>query len=236
MSFEQLFEESVKNFQSQNYQQAAELMGQALSLNPRHPEALTNMALTQYELGQKMAAYVYFKKALSVEPKSLAAQQGLDFVKSQIQVRDIPHQIELYERARHILVMPVPVHIPYFFTWLLLIFVGVRWIQNRVAKRKAFLAGEDRPSFGVLNWILCFLLTLAAGWTLFYTYDKSITRALIREETLNLRSAPSTESPAILEIYGGLEVEVLRREEGWTQIQHPGSYAGWVPSSSLLEL
>ena len=236
MSFEQLFEESVKSFQAQNYQQAADLLGQALSLNPHHPEALTNMALTQYELGQKMAAYVYFKKALSREPKNLAAQQGLDFVKSQIQVRDIPHQIELYERARHILVTPVPVHVPYFFTWLFLIIVGTRWIQNRLAKRKAFLAGEDRPPFGVLNWTLCLFLAAAIGWTLFYNHDKSLTRALIREETLNLRSAPSAESPAILEIYGGLEVEVLRREDGWTQIQHPGSYAGWVPSSSLLEL
>lgn len=236
MSFEQAFNEGVKNFQAKEYAKAAELFSEALVLQPENPTVLTNLALTQYELGHKIEAYVYFKKATIIDPKHLPAHQGLEFVSSQVQVRDIPHQIELYERARNILIEPIPIHIPYFLTWLLILAVGYRWIRHRLNKRKAYFSGDDRPAFGALNWSLSLLLILSASWTIFYNYDATIERGLIKAEAVSLRSAPSIGSPAILELYGGLEVKILRRQEGWIQVQYPGSYSGWLQKESLVEL
>lgn len=236
MSFEESFQEGVKSFQAKDYAKAAEQFSAALALQPENSAALTNMALTQNELGQKMASYVYFKKAVQIDPGNLQAQQGLEFQKSQVQVRDVPHQIEPYERAREILVTPVPQFVPYAFSLIMLLVVGIRTIRHFARRRQAYVSGEDRPAFGPLNWFFTLLFVFSIFWSSLHTYDQSIARGLILSETVSLRSAPSIGSPAILELNGGLEVRVLREQEGWFQVQYPGTFSGWLQKESLLKL
>lgn len=236
MSFDQSFQEGVKSFQEKDFAKAAEHFSAALVEQPENSAALTNMALTQHELGQKMAAYVYFKKAVQIDPGNLQAQQGLEFLKSQVEVRDVPHQIEPYERARDLLVTPVAQFVPYTFSLIMLLVVGIRTIRHFARRRQAYAAGEDRPSFGPLNWFFTLVFIFSVFWSSLHTYDQSIPRGFIKAETVSLRSAPSIGSPAILELNGGLEVRILREQDGWIQVQYPGTFSGWLQKESLLEL
>ncbi len=236
MSFEQIFEAGVKSFQGKDFAKATDYFSQALTLRPDDPSVLTNLALSHYELDQKIPAYVYFKKALHVAPDNLQAQQGFEFLQSQVQVRDIPHQIEFYEKARSLLVTPISGHVPFALSWVLFIAVGYRGIRYLSRRRQAYLSGEDKPSFGLLNFALAFFFIASLSWSLFHSYDRSLQRGLVKDDTVVIRSAPSMGGPALLELNGGLEVRILRKQDGWIQVQYPGSYSGWLQKDSIVEL
>lgn len=236
MSVTGLFEEGVKHFEAKDYVQAVGSFKQALDLQPNNVTLLVNKALAHFELGQKFEAYALLKKAQVLNPASEAARQGLEFVSSQIQVKEIPHEIELYEQSRALLVKPFSFHTPLTFLLVLFALTGVYWIRHFSNKKKAFLAGEDAQPMVTPGWISLILFLFCGLWALFYQFDQSVPRALVSQESLAIHSAPTLNSPTILELNGGLEVRVLRKQEGWVQVQFPGSFSGWVEKDSVLEL
>ena len=84
--------------------------------------------------------------------------------------------------------------------------------------------------------MLTLLLALSFSWLAFFKYDSSLHRGIIKLESVAVRSAPLLTAPEILQIYGGLEVRILRHQDGWLQIEYPGSIAGWVEPGSVVEL
>lgn len=236
MAVQALFKDGVKYFEAKDFSQALDQFNQALDLEPNNVTLLVNKALTHYELGQKLEAYAHFKKALMLSPDSEAARQGFEFVAQQVQVKEIPHQIELVEQARALLVTPFEFSTPLAFLFILFVLTGVFWIRNVSQKKKAFLRGEDAEPIGTAGWFSSILFIVCSIWTAFFAWDSSQPRGLIKKETLALHSAPDVNSPTILELNGGLEVRILRKQKGWIQVQFPGSFSGWAEKDSVLEL
>ncbi len=236
MSFNELFQNGVKSFKSQEFDKASVFFNQALDLQPENTTVLVNLAATQYQLGLKTAAFAYYKKALYLDPSLSTAQQGLDFVKSQVQIREIPHRIETYQKTREYLIEPFSVFVPLILTTLLFAMWGARTLKYFGQKKRAYLAGENLPAYGFLNFILSILLIISFSWVGFFKFDSSLKRGLVKLENVSVKSSPLLTAPEILQIYGGLEVQILRHQDGWLQIEYPGSIAGWVEPGSILEL
>ncbi len=236
MSFNELFQNGVNSFKAQEFDKASVLFTQALDLQPENTTVLVNLALAQYQAGQKTAAFAYYKKALHIDPDFSTARQGLEFVRSQVQIREIPHRIETYQRVRENFVEPFSVAIPLILTVVLFAIWGFKTIKHLAAKKRAYLAGEDPSSYGLLNFVLAVLLVFSLSWLAFFKYDSSLHRGIVKSETVTVRSAPILTAPEILQIYGGLEVRILRKQDGWLQIEYPGSIAGWVEPGSVVEL
>ncbi len=236
MSFNEVFQEGAKNFQAQDFAKASTFFQQALDLQPANTTVLVNLALSRFHSGQKIEAYDYLKKALHLDPSFLPAQQGFDYVKSQVQIREVPHRIETYEQLRDYLIKPFSVAIPLTITLALFILWGFRLIRYLSQKKRAFFAGEDPLPYGALNIFLSVLLVLSTAWVAFFKYDSLIPRGLVKLDTASLRSSPLATSPEVLQIYGGLEVQILRHQGDWLQVEYPGSIAGWIEASSILEL
>jgi tetratricopeptide (TPR) repeat protein len=236
MAVQGLFEEGIKFYESKDYAQAVDLFKQALDQQPNNVTLLVNKALAHYELGQKFESYALLKKAITLNPASEAAQQGLEFISNQVQVKEVPHNIEFYEQTRSLLVKPFSPNTPLAFLLVLFALTGIYWIRHLSQKKKAFLAGEDSLPMGTPGWISFVLCLFSLFWTVFYKWDLQVPRALITKETLALHSAPTANSPTILELNGGLEVRVLRKQDQWVQVQFPGSFSGWTEKDSVLEL
>lgn len=236
MSFDELFQNGVKSFQNKDFASSSTFFTQALDLQPDNTTALVNLALAEYQAGNKLAAFAYYKKALHLDPYFSTAQQGFSFVKSQVQIKEIPHRIETYERFRDFFIEPVSVVVPLVLATLLFITWGFKTLKHLGNKKRAYLSGEDPASYGLLNFVLSALLTASLVWLSVFKYDSSIKRGVVKSDLISLRSAPVLTSPEILQVYGGLEVRILRHQENWLQVEYPGSIAGWVESSSIVEL
>ncbi len=236
MTFEELFQNGVKSFQTKEFDKASTFFTQALDLQPENTTVLVNLALAHFQAGQKSAAYAYYKKALHIDPFFTTAQQGLNFLKGQIQIKEIPHRIETYERAREVLIEPFSVTIPLALTAALFATWGFKTLKYLGNKKRSYFAGEDPSSYGIFNLALSVLLTLSILWVVFFKIDSNIKRGIVKLDSVSIRSAPLVTSPEILQIYGGLEVHIIRNQDGWMQIEYPGAVAGWVEASSIVEL
>ena len=236
MSIQGLFDEGVNSFQQKDFSKASELFSQALAQQPEDVTLLVNLALARFELGQKFESYALFKKATHLDPESESALQGLEFVKNQIQLREMSRNLEIYEQARSSLVKPISIHFPLGFSLVFFLLSGFLLIRFFADKVKSFRAGEDQRPLSVWGWVSLILFFISLAWTGFYKFDQSIPRGIVKLESLSLRSAPAVNSPTVLELNGGLEVKILRAEDKWLQIQYPGTFSGWVEKEAVLEL
>jgi tetratricopeptide (TPR) repeat protein len=236
MSFEQMFQNGVNSFQSQEFEKASGFFSQALDLQPDNATVLVNLALTELKLGQKPAAYAHFKKALRIDPSFSVARQGFNYLETQFQVKQIPHRVEAYESLRQYLIEPFSVLVPLILSLSLLTWWGRSLFRFLGARKRAFLAGEDQPSYSPYQIALGLALLFTLFWTALFKFDSSIPRGIIQVESIPVRTSPLMTSPEVLQLFGGLEVRILRKQDSWTQVEYPGSIAGWIPATALLEL
>lgn len=236
MSFDQLFQDGVKSFQAQEFEKASSHFKEALALQPDNTTVLVNLALAQFKLGQKPAAYASFKKALHIDPSFSVAQQGFEFMETQFQVREIPHRVDTYQRLRTYLVEPVSVLVPLVLSLTLLLVWGVQFFRFLGARKRAYQEGADPQGYSPYQIVLATLLAFSLFWIALFKYDSTIERGIVQVESVPVRSSPLLTSPEVLQLFGGLEVRILRKQDEWLQVEYPGSIAGWIPANSILPL
>lgn len=227
------FQEGLNALQTKNYQQAQTKFSEFLKTQPDNAAALTNLGISVFHLGQKPWAIAYFRKALAVSPGFPEAQRGLDFVWSQLEVKEIPHQIQNYEIIRELLLVPAS---EFAFLWLSsVIFFLFGWsLLSYLGQRKKALE-EDLPFPGppwmsVVAAVLFIITTTLAGLKI---YDVQIPRATIVESKVAAQSAPGENQLNLFDLYGGFEVIIRNHSGDWAQVTYPGAMTGWIKKDSL---
>ncbi len=227
------FRAGLVNYQNKKYAEAQTSFQEALNLAPLDAAALTNLGLSVYQLGQKSRAIAYFRKALALNPSLPAAQQGLSFVLPQLEVKEIPHQIETYELIREQLLMPAG---EFSYLWILaaLLFL-LGWSLLKYLGQRKHAEEEDLP-FPPFPWItavsgifsvIFFSLSLAK------IYDLQIPRGTIVEDKVAVQSAPGDSQLSLFDLYGGFDVVIRSHSGDWVQVTYPGGLTGWIKKSSL---
>lgn len=232
--FADLFKQGTQSYSEKKFDQAQDFFSKALVKDPQNSTVLTNLALVQFQLGHKAKALAHFRKALDIEPNLQEAKAGLKFVLSQMEIKEIPHQLEFYESLRDKLLAPVSLQVYLGFTALFLFASGWTLISYLGKRRKAIGEESALPGFPILS--TCFLggLLIILSLSILKAYDSSIQRATIVEEKVSLQSAPGETQVGILDLYAGMEVIVRITDNGWTQVTYPGAITGWVKSDSLM--
>lgn len=231
---QQLFQEGTRLYIAKDYAKAQESFQKSLDMDPRNSTTMTNLALAQFQLGKKAIALGLLRRALAIEPDLLTAQQAHKFILSQMEIKEVPHQIEAYESARKYLLQPIPLTAYLAVTGLL--FFAAGWtLLNYVGRRKKALTEESAlPGFPVLGSIYCLGFVLFTCLLLLKIHDSRQIRGTIIEEHISLQTAPGDNQAVVLELYSGAEVLVLSFQDDWAQVTYPGSLTGWIKKSSLI--
>ncbi|MGZ3774189.1 MAG: tetratricopeptide repeat protein [Pseudobdellovibrionaceae bacterium] len=230
----ELFAEGTKSYSSKDYSKALDFFEKALDKDPYNAATITNLALTQFQLGKKSVAVGLLRKALSVEPDLTTAKAGLKFVLSQMPVKDVPHKIENYESLRTTILQPVPLITFVILSILCLFASGWILISYGGRRKKAFAEEKPLPSFPFIGSLLGFFFIIITILLILKIYDSISIRGTIVEDQISLQTAPGDNQVTILDLYGGMEVIVLETQGEWAQIKYPGSLTGWVKKSALL--
>ncbi|MBO9668199.1 MAG: tetratricopeptide repeat protein [Bdellovibrio sp.] len=234
-SFPELFKQGTQHYVAKEYDKARDAFAKALESDPHNATTLTNLALAQYQLGKKPLAVGLLRKALSSDPELPAAKAGLKFALSQMEIKEIPHQIETYESIRANLLSPVPLFAFLVLTALLLFAGGWILISYFGKRRRAFAEEKAFPGFPVIGALLSLGFLVSLTLLVLKIYDQSIVRATIIDDKVSMQAAAGDNQAALLDLYGGMEVIVQNESKDWVQVTYPGSITGWIKATSILK-
>lgn len=233
-SFETLFRQGLASYQTKDYAKAKEFFSEALKKEPGNTAAMTNFALTSFQLNDRGSAIGWFRRVLTLEPDRTEARHGLKFALSKLEVKEIPHRIETYETLRQNVLWMATTRVFLALTALLLLAAGwmlLGWLGQR---RRAHRAEEVAPPF---SFSLGFLLTLALGGVILTSlklYDETLPRGTVIGAKIEARSAPSEDAAALFDLYEGFEVVLREHKDQWVQVTYPGGLTGWIPQDRVL--
>lgn len=231
--FESLFKAGVEFYQTKSYDKARDAFDKAVQLQPHNASALTNLALSYYQIQQKGWAIALFRKALSLQPELTTARAGLKHTLSQLEVKEIPHQIETYETLRAQVLQPVTL-LTYLILTALLLLASGWFILAYFEKRKNALESESAlPNFPIIASLLSFCFVISTLLLAMKAYDLSIPRGTVVSEKVSVQSAPGEQQVVLFELYTGLEVIIQNEDKDWIQVTYPGASTGWIPKKSV---
>lgn len=233
-SFAELFKQGTQFYTAKEYDKARDAFAKAVEKDPHNATALTNLALAQFQLGKKPLAIGLLRKALASDPELSTARAGLKFALSQMDVKDIPHEIETYESVRSKLIAPVPLLAYLILTALLLFAAGWTILSYSGRRRLALHEEKTPPPAPVIGIIFSLGFVVSLSLLGLKIFDTNILRATIINDKVSLQTAPGENQAAILDLYGGMEVIVKANDKEWVQVTYPGSLTGWIKSSSVM--
>jgi len=233
-SFPELFKAGTQFYQAKDYEKARLSFEKALAKDPSNATALTNLALAQYQLKHKGLAIGLFRKALEINPDLGTAEAGLQWALAEMDIKEIPHQIETYESLRSRLLQPVSLSTYLIFTAFLLFAAGWTWLAFLGQRRRSAQEESAPPPLPWLGFIFSVGFLLSLSFLSLKIYDSQQIRGTIIDDKVSLQSAPGADQVPLLDLYGGFEVITHESSEDWVQVTYPGSLTGWIKKSSLL--
>jgi hypothetical protein len=234
-NFEKAFEAGVANYQAKKYDEARLAFSQALEKDPANVQALTNLALVQFQLGKKPWAVALLRKAQALKPDFSTPKTSLEFILPQLDVKEIPHEIQMWESIRSSFIVPFTLNGYLGLTALCLFATGWLWLQYIGQRREAFRDEKSLPPFPLIPTLITVIFIGVLSLTLMKVIDQGIPRATIVNDKVTVFSAPNEQSVALFDLFGGLEVVLGQQNADWVQVTYPGALTGWVPKSSLFQ-
>jgi hypothetical protein len=233
--FQKAFEAGVLAYQAHKYDEARLAFSAAAEKEPTNVEALTNLALVQFQLGQKGLAVGLLRKAQNLDPNFSTPKSALQFILPQMDVKEIPHEIQMWETFRSHFIVPFSLNsflsvaaIAFFSSgWMLLSYFGRR--------REALRAEKSLPGFPMLASLACLIFVVMFTLSILKVIDGEMPRGTVIKDKVTVYSAPNDKSVPLFELFSGLEVVLNTADEQWVQVTYPGALTGWIPKANVLQ-
>lgn len=238
VSFTQLFDQALALQQAQKWDESLEtyqkLLDQSTSSlsNSQASVIFHNMSTSAYEKGDYLKAYIWSKKALSLNSKNQLAQESFNHYSKKVEIPIIPHQISNLDYVKSgISKVPLDAWLAFTlilaFTTLWLFFKNILLNKKNMLENN-FAAQKKWPTVVALFFTLAMLSATYVSFEDAYT-----TRALVIAEKAQVQTAPGENKPVIFELQSGQELEVLKLDEGYFQVRYPGAFSGWIKKTQL---
>ncbi|GIL18808.1 MAG: hypothetical protein BroJett040_25590 [Oligoflexia bacterium] len=232
--FESAFQGGVSAFREKNYAQASAAFTKSLDFQSSNVAAMTNLALAQYHMGQKGLAIGLLRKSISLDPDFSTSRQALKFILSQMEIKEIPHEITTMETLRSSVLVHLSLPSLLIITALLLGAMGWALLTYMGLRRKANKEERAYPPFPSIG------LLFALGFFIFFTLsllkviDHLSPRGTITVEKTAVYALPDEKSTALFDLFAGLEVIIEQRKNDWVQVTYPGGQTGWIPEKTII--
>lgn len=233
-SFEDLFRQGVASYQTKDYEKSRDLLSKAVELEPRNAAAISNLALSVYQLGDKGRAIGLFRQALAIDPQQSEARGGLRFALNHLEVKEIPHRIETFESIRENFLQSFQLKHLLGLTGIFLLGFGWLLLSWMGARKRALRTDEVPPSFPWPVGALGTLFFISFIALILKIYDASLPRGTVVGKVVSAKSLPGENGVALFDLHEGFEVLLGESQEKWIQVTYPGGLTGWIPSENLL--
>lgn len=237
-SYTQLFDQALALQQQKNWDESLatyqKLLDQSLGEMSSSQASVVyhNMSTIAFEKADYLKAYAWSKKAVVLNPSNQLARESLEVFSKKFDVPVIAHQISTYDYLKkEVAKLPLD-------TWMVLsialVFVTI-WLSLKafVTAKKNQLAENFLT---VSKWPIYLAATvslLVISVTYVRYIDNKTPRAIVIAPSAQVQTAPGENKTVIFEAQAGLELEVLKLDQGYFQIRYPGAFAGWINKTQL---
>ncbi len=229
----------LKSYQESNFEQAKQDFLTALQEEPQNPFINYNLALAEWKLGHLGMSLAFLRRAQYVNPSFGEAIRAETSIRENLKVKDLPHQISLWETIRTQLLKNISIDGLLGVLALVLVVLGYTGPKYLGARRRiAEEGGGEAPNPGAFA-ISCILVALILITTGLKFFDLTLPRATIVAEKVEALSGPEAGASGLFELSEGLEVIVRRtfldsNSKEWVQVTYPGGMTGWILSENLV--
>lgn len=233
--FEAAFQAGVALYREKKFDEARLAFQDALEKEPSNVQALTNLALIQFQRGEKGWALALLRRAQNIDPDFSTTTAALDFILPQLDVKEIPHEIQFWETFRSRFITPYSLNSFLFLTALSLFSAGWLYLRFFGLKKEAFHNEKPAPPFPTIPTLTALFFVASFSLSVLKLIDLRIPRATVINEKVPVYSAPSGDSVPLFDLYSGLEVVIGNSNGTWVQVTYPGASTGWVPKTSIFQ-
>jgi hypothetical protein len=195
-----------------------------------------NMAGLAYKSGDYVKAYVWEKKAISLAPGHGEMQQALAQYQQKFSPPHITQQISGWEQLQ-ININQLPTDAWLSLSLILILVTGGVFLKRLLNHKKIQVRDQlSLPFWTLQQWpiySLLFVTLISVSFSWLAVSYASIPRALVIAEKADIQTAPGADKPVIYQAQAGLELQLLRSEEGYFQVRYPGAFSGWVAKAQI---
>lgn len=242
-----LFNEAISLHQSKKFDEALTTYlklldeGQSGSLTQEQTSTVSqNIAVLYMQQGQTGLAYVYNKKALSLNPGNSAAQQFFQSHLVHYKISEVPRDITSLEQINNLGLKYAPFELLAVLT-LICFGLLLKSLFNFWIERKKSLIQNRNPTPLNLKFYAFLALILITGSLL---YIKNLNMAtpmgIIKSTMVAVQTSAGANQAVITEIPQGNIVQILQNKDVdgtiYAQIKVPGGFSGWIKKADLESL
>jgi tetratricopeptide (TPR) repeat protein len=218
------FTQALETFKAADLGESRKQFSELLTQHPNDPTLLYNLGLVEFTDKHPGKALAYWRKALYLQPGFSPALSG---------IRQVHRVIPNFKSNETSIAQEIYWRVPLWFffgsTFVFFVFAGALWILHNARGKK----GLASSSLGPVLASAFFLIFLSLSLHAYLSYYLPL-KGTVLESPAAIRSAPSEDSPSLLEFNEGDEVVILRTQNNWLQVQKSATAAGWIPKEKVL--
>ena len=223
-----LFKKGTEFYDSGNYQMAITYFDSLIDAGLVSSEIHYNKGNCYFKLDSLALAIIEYERGLNINPKDLDIVYNLKICNDLI-IDDINQLPKLfYKQWFSSLYNTISI-----YNWQILIIISLILLIIGLIVTKI----KTNNNLKIFNTLLYIIISIS--FTIYFIgnfTEKNNMQAIVKENVVNIRSAPSDESSVQFTIHSGTKVVIIDSVENWFNISISDGRKGWAQQTSFIEI
>jgi len=223
-----LFKKGTEFYDSGNYQMAITYFDSLIDAGLVSSEIHYNKGNCYFKLDSLALAIIEYERGLNINPKDLDIAYNLKICNDLI-IDDINQLPKLfYKQWFSSLYNTISI-----YNWQILIIISLILLIIGLIVTKI----KTNNNLKIFNTLLYIIISIS--FTIYFIgnfTEKNNMQAIVKENVVNIRSAPSDESSVQFTIHSGTKVVIIDSVENWFNISISDGRKGWAQQTSFIEI
>jgi len=225
---ENLFKKATEFYDNGNYQMAITYLDSIIDAGAVSSEIHYNKGNCYFKIDSFALAIVEYERGLNISPKDLDIIHNLKICNDLI-IDDINQLPELFYKQWFSNLF----NIITIYHWQVLIIVSLVLLTISLIITKI----KENHNLKIFNIFLYLIISFSISIYFIGNFaEKNNLQAIVKENVLNIRSAPTDESSIQFTIHSGTKVIIIDSVENWLNISISDGRTGWAKQKSLIEI
>lgn len=226
---EEFFRKGNSAYAENKFGEAIDNYQQVIDLGQESSELYFNMGNAYYKKQEFPYAILFYEKALKLDPLDQEIKTNLLLAKEGANIKEDTTTVFIFYRWYQVLAGLIHSNAwALLSAFLFVLSLGaflVFFLTMQVSlKRLGFYSGIAL----LIVSVACFIMAYSVKK--YFAQPKS---AIVVSQEVIVKGAPNDNSKNVLEVFGGMKVNLVDEVEGWYEIKLNNGDSGWVPTSKL---
>jgi tetratricopeptide (TPR) repeat protein len=226
---ESILQKAEQAYENKNFEVALDEYNKLLNDNVVNSDLFYNVGNCYFRLDQLGLAILFYKKSLLLDPGNELAQKNLNLSLSMTKDKQSAEEADFISKVVKNIFSILSLNLLAVITLILVALIALNLNLMLLKYRNS---DKTIPMFWLVFTIIFLVITISVSYAKWnYVYNSKQGVAL--GSTIAGFSGPSDEFTRVFTIHEGMMFQILKTENGWSQIQLANGIGGWIPENQL---